>query len=77
MYSIDWNEFRATLIRLRKAKKAIEKEYVDLCNICNYASKKYHADNDPVMADCEYDYLFKKLRYIEEIYINGKDNMEI
>jgi DNA ligase (NAD+) len=39
-----------------------------LREVINYADWKYYVQSDPVLADVEYDTLFKKLKHIEEQY---------
>lgn len=40
----------------------------DLRMVINYADRKYYVDDEPVLADVEYDTLFKKLKNIEAQY---------
>ncbi len=55
------------------AKQYLNKEVDDLAgsvdelrNVLNYADWKYYVQSEPVLADAEYDSLFKKLVHIEE-----------
>lgn len=45
-----------------------EKEIEQLREVINYADWKYYVQSEPVLADVEYDVLFKKLKHLEEKY---------
>lgn len=45
-----------------------EKEIEQLREVINYADWKYYVQSEPVLADVEYDALFKKLKHLEEKY---------
>jgi DNA ligase (NAD+) len=45
-----------------------DKHIEQLRNVINYADWKYYVQSEPVLADEEYDKLFKKLRALEEQY---------
>jgi DNA ligase (NAD+) len=47
---------------------ATDKHIEQLRNVINYADWKYYVQSEPVLADEEYDKLFKKLRAVEEQY---------
>ena len=48
--------------------EATDKHIEQLRNIINYADWKYYVQSEPVLADEEYDKLFKKLKALEEKY---------
>lgn len=59
----------------RQAKKLlehtsanVEREIEELREVINYADWKYYVQNEPVLADVEYDTLFKKLKAFEDKY---------
>ena len=43
-----------------------EKVIAQLKEVINYADWKYYVQSEPVLADFEYDTLFKKLKHIEQ-----------
>ncbi len=45
-----------------------EKEIEQLREVINYADWKYYVQSEPVLADVEYDALYKKLQHLEEQY---------
>lgn len=58
-----------------QAKHLLEHDAADITTtidqlreVINYADWKYYVQNEPVLADVEYDTLFKKLKHIEEKY---------
>lgn len=55
---------------LLKAGEAehLEEQIEQLREVINYADWKYYVQSEPVLADFEYDTLFKKLRALEEKY---------
>lgn len=65
--------YEDSLRNLRRAIDAVFKRYKWLVNTLNYASKKYYTDDDPIMADEEYDRLYRECKMIEEIIFNEKD----
>lgn len=46
----------------------VEETIAQLREVLNYADWKYYVQSEPVLADFEYDTLFKKLQHIEEQY---------
>lgn len=46
----------------------IEDTILQLREVLNYADWKYYVQSEPVLADVEYDTLFKKLQHLEEQY---------
>ncbi len=46
----------------------VEETVVQLREVLNYADWKYYVQSEPVLADFEYDTLFKKLQHLEEQY---------
>lgn len=46
----------------------VEETIVQLREVLNYADWKYYVQSEPVLADFEYDTLFKKLQHLEEQY---------
>lgn len=46
----------------------VEETVVQLREVLNYADWKYYVQSEPVLADFEYDSLFKKLQHLEEQY---------
>lgn len=46
----------------------VEKQIEELREVINYADWKYYVQSEPVLADVEYDTLFKKLKALEEKY---------
>ena len=46
----------------------IEAEVAGLREVINYADWKYYVQDEPVLADVEYDTLFKKLKHLEDTY---------
>lgn len=46
----------------------VEETIAQLREVLNYADWKYYIQSEPVLADFEYDTLFKKLQHIEEQY---------
>jgi DNA ligase (NAD+) len=46
----------------------VEETIEQLREVLNYADWKYYIQSDPVLADFEYDTLFKKLQHLEEQY---------
>jgi DNA ligase (NAD+) len=53
---------------LKGTSLAAEEEILQLRDIINYADWKYYLQSEPVLADIEYDTLFKKLKSLEEQY---------
>ncbi len=46
----------------------VEETIAQLREVLNYADWKYYVQSEPVLADFEYDTLFKKLQHLEEQY---------
>lgn len=46
----------------------VKETVVQLREVLNYADWKYYVQSEPVLADFEYDTLFKKLQHLEEQY---------
>jgi len=46
----------------------VEETIMQLREVLNYADWKYYVQSEPVLADFEYDTLFKKLQHLEEQY---------
>ncbi len=46
----------------------VEDTILQLREVLNYADWKYYVQSEPVLADVEYDTLFKKLQHLEEQY---------
>ncbi|RYD58384.1 MAG: DNA ligase (NAD(+)) LigA [Sphingobacteriales bacterium] len=53
---------------LAKTSDNVEQEIEQLREVINYADWKYYVQSEPVLADVEYDALFKKLKDFEEKY---------
>ncbi len=53
---------------LQHTSDNIEEEIQHLRDVINYADWKYYVQSEPVLADVEYDTLFKKLKALEEKY---------
>ncbi len=53
---------------LQKDAATIEETISQLRDVINYADRKYYIESEPVLADVEYDQLYKKLKSIEEKY---------
>lgn len=53
---------------LKDTSQKPEKEIEELREVINYADWKYYVQSEPVLADVEYDTLFKKLKAFEEKY---------
>ncbi len=53
---------------LEKTSANAEDAIQQLRDVINYADWKYYVQSEPVLADVEYDTLFKKLKHLEEQY---------
>src|SRR5688572_25301199 len=53
---------------LSQSSKDELQEITELREVINYADWKYYIQSEPVLADMEYDTLFKKLKQLEEKY---------
>lgn len=53
---------------LENASGLTHKEYDDLLDVLRYHERKYYVDNDPQLADSEYDQLFKKAEEAEALH---------
>ena len=51
---------------LQHDKKNAAEMVAELRDVINYADWKYYVQSEPVLADMEYDTLFKKLKHLEE-----------
>lgn len=56
-----------TLLELKEVKDAAT-TIDQLRDVINYSDWKYYVQNEPVLADVEYDQLFKQLKHLEESF---------
>lgn len=68
MYTKEDEQRLYTLAKSLLATDAAIEQIEPLREVINYADRKYYVQDDPVLADVEYDTLFKKLKKLEEQY---------
>jgi DNA ligase (NAD+) len=68
MYSIEQEKQFLETAKQFQQKEIEESDLTILRNIIEYADWKYYVQDNPVLADVEYDILFKKLKSFEEKY---------
>ncbi len=66
MYTIEQEKSFIDSARLFAERELNSDDLNSLKDIINYADWKYYVQDDPVLADAAYDYLFKQLKNIEE-----------
>ena len=57
---------QAKALNSESSENNVEETMQQLREVINYSDWKYYVQSEPVLADAEYDSLFKKLRHLEE-----------